>query len=141
MKILLRPFALLYGMLMSLRNTLYDKRILPVYYSSLPVISVGNISAGGSGKTPCALYIIDELLRQGKRPALLTRGYGGRTKGPYRVQEGDTADKVGDEPLLYLRNNPDVPVVVARKRVALVRGFIFSNLRLIIIHPTHRTRF
>ena len=73
----------------------------PGYRSRLPVICVGNLTAGGTGKTPFTLMIAMKLVERGERPAILTRGYGGRVRGLHWVdRESDTSETVGDEPLL-----------------------------------------
>ncbi len=86
------------------------------YRCSLPVICVGNFTAGGTGKTPLSIKIARELARCGERPAILTRGYGGRHVGPHRVDPAlDVAADVGDESLLLARH---ARTVVARRRAA-----------------------
>lgn len=107
---------MLYRLITDIRNTLYDKGFLPVYRSSLPVICVGNITAGGNGKTPLVIFLTEYLQQQGKRPVILSRGYGGSEKGPYAVQMTDSAERCGDEPCM-LRQRLELPVVVARDRV------------------------
>ena len=87
-------------------------RIVP-YRSSLPVICLGNFTAGGGGKTPAAIAVAELLKSLGQRPAFLTRGYGGKIEGPHFVREGDSAEEVGDEPLLLART---ATVMVARDR-------------------------
>lgn len=94
------------------------------YTSTLPVICVGNFTAGGAGKTPASAMIVRRLIEMGLRPAILTRGYGGRERGPHWVRaatgdvSGDTAETVGDEPLLHAAI---APTMVARDRVAGAR--------------------
>jgi tetraacyldisaccharide 4'-kinase len=84
------------------------------YHAALPVICVGNFTAGGTGKTPLALHIAELLTADGERVAFLTRGYGGRMTGPHLVvPEQDTSRAVGDEALLLARHHT---VVVARNR-------------------------
>ncbi len=83
--------------------------------AALPVICVGNFTAGGTGKTPLSILIARLLIAGGERPVFLTRGYGGRLHGPHRVNPAlDNACDVGDEPLLLARH---APVIVARDRV------------------------
>lgn len=106
---LLHPVARIWGWTAERRL----RRSTP-YRSSLPVICVGNFTAGGTGKTPLSIYIARLLCARGERPAFLTRGYGGKVAGPRRVDLAlDTAREVGDEPLLLARH---APVMVARER-------------------------
>jgi tetraacyldisaccharide 4'-kinase len=95
------------------------------YRASLPVICIGNFTVGGTGKTPLALYIADQLSGRGARPVFLTRGYGGRLAGPHLVDAiKDTSRDVGDEALLLVRHHP---TVVARDRAAgaaLIDGLV-----------------
>lgn len=93
---LLHPLAALFSALGERRW-----RQTKTYRSTRPVICVGNLTAGGAGKTPLALEIARMLMAEGRRPVFLSRGYGGRIKGPHRVDPAlDTAASVGDEPLL-----------------------------------------
>ena len=94
---------------------------------AIPVVCVGNLTAGGTGKTPLALFIAEELGRLGARPAFLTRGYGGRTRGPHWVApDRDTAGDVGDEPLLLART---APTMVCRDRAAGARAIVATGAR------------
>ncbi len=90
-----------------------------VHHAGVPVISVGNIAFGGTGKTPLVAALARTLLAAGARPAILTRGYGRREKQPVLVRgaEGATWERVGDEPALLARALPEVPIVVDRDRV------------------------
>ena len=107
----LQPLAHLYGAVALARY-----RNAQPYRSKRPVICVGNFTAGGTGKTPLALYIAERLKAMGERPVFLTRGYGGSLKGPVWVDGArHTASDIGDEPLLLVRA---APVVVARDRKA-----------------------
>lgn len=86
------------------------------YRSRLPVICVGNFTAGGTGKTPLTLHLVQRLAAMGERPAILTRGYGGRRKGPHWVDATrDGARDVGDEPLLLAKT---APTLISRDRRA-----------------------
>ncbi len=91
----------------------------PRMISKLPVICVGNLTAGGAGKTPTTGMIVQRLIAFGHQPAILTRGYGGTQHGPHWVASSDSASAVGDEPLLHARL---APVMVARDRVAGARA-------------------
>lgn len=98
------------------RNRCYDRGLIKSHRCQLPVISVGNVTVGGNAKTPLCIYLANELKKSGRRPALLSRGYGGRTIGPHLVDSSDSPAMVGDEPLLLLRH-AGVPVVIARNRI------------------------
>ncbi len=89
------------------------------YRSRLPVICVGNFTAGGTGKTPLAAHLCAPPRAAGQRPVVLTRGYGGRHAGPHWVGGSDTASDVGDEALLLARA---APTLVARDRSAGARA-------------------
>lgn len=99
MAVLLSPVSLVWRWVAGLRWSLARP-----YRSTLPVICVGNLTAGGAGKTPAALAIARMLQQEGLKPAFLTRGYGGTKKGPHLVDRAlDTANDVGDEPMLLAR--------------------------------------
>jgi tetraacyldisaccharide 4'-kinase len=87
-------------------------------HASVPVISVGNLTAGGAGKTPVALLVAQRLIARGRRPAVLSRGYGRRGRAPQRVSPDAPAIDVGDEPLLLARRGLTVFVGVRRARLA-----------------------
>lgn len=111
----LKVLSLLYGGVTRARNALYNRGRLRSYTSALPVISIGNLTAGGNGKTPLCLYLVEELRSRGLKPVILSRGYGGKRKGPYLVKTDDAPGDVGDEPLLMARTS-GVPVVISRSR-------------------------
>jgi tetraacyldisaccharide 4'-kinase len=106
----LAPVGRLYGRLVEARAA----RVAP-YRSLLPVICIGNFTAGGGGKTPTAIAVAALLAELGARPAFLTRGYGGASKGPVPVAKGQSAEQVGDEPLLLAEV---APTMVAADRAA-----------------------
>ena len=121
---LLSPLAPLYGLVTSARNQLYDSGLLVDYKTPLPVVCVGNATVGGTGKSPIAAAIAAEFVALGRKPVILSRGYGGSIAGPRIVTGDERADEVGDEPLMHRRFlNPSVPVVISRDRV-LGAGFI-----------------
>lgn len=112
---LLRPFTPLYRVGLAWRAWRLASGREPVRRLSLPVISIGNLSTGGAGKTPLAIALAQALTRRGVRVDVLSRGYGRRDKGPARVQRNGTAEEYGDEPLLIARA-AGVPVYVAAQR-------------------------
>jgi len=114
-RILLLPFSLLYGLGISIRDFLYRQKILLSVKFDLPVISVGNLTVGGAGKTPHIEYII-RLLRPYLNVATLSRGYRRKTQGHQNVQYWSRADQVGDEPLMFKRKYPDVFASVNENR-------------------------
>jgi len=114
-------FSLLYRLIVHLRNRLYDRQILPSCKLSCPVISVGNITVGGTGKTPCVISLARMLQRHGYQPAVISRGYGGKNPKSVNVVSDPKnillgADIAGDEPLLIARSLPGVPVITGAKR-------------------------
>lgn len=114
-KILLSPIALLYGLGVSFNNFLYRNNILKSITFSLPVISVGNLTVGGSGKSPHVEYLLN-LLKPYINVAVISRGYGRKSRGFKMVNVRDRSDQTGDEPLQIKRKNPDVPVAVSESR-------------------------
>jgi len=115
---LLLPFSWLYAAVLAGRNWLYDrgwKRAAPGW---VPLLAVGNLRVGGTGKTPHVAWLVEELLRQGQHPAILSRGYGRQTTGPRLATAADSAATVGDEPWQYFEQfGPQgVPVAVAENR-------------------------
>ena len=115
------PLSLIYGMIVALRNHLYDLGILKQVKLPCPVISIGNITAGGTGKTPMTVLTANGLKAHGFRPAVLSRGYGGSlTTSGNVVSDGASIllspDAAGDEPVLIARATPGIPVVTGPDR-------------------------
>lgn len=117
----LLPFSWLYGFAIAVRNLLYDGGILRVHRVGAPVVSVGNLTVGGSGKTPLVEYIVERLLEERRIVAVVSRGYKRSTRGTVVVSDGRSilasADESGDEPFQIARRYPAVRVVVDEKRV------------------------
>jgi tetraacyldisaccharide 4'-kinase len=114
-------FSLLYRLIVHPRNRLYDRQILKSVRLSCPVISVGNITVGGTGKTPCVIALAKMLREKGFQPAVISRGYGGKNPKPVNiVSDGKnillTAEDAGDEPMLIARSLPGIPVITGAKR-------------------------
>ncbi|MBX0332063.1 tetraacyldisaccharide 4'-kinase [Pontibacter sp. HSC-14F20] len=116
LRFLLWPFSILYGGIMLLRNWLYDKGWLRSQRFDLPVISVGNLTVGGTGKTPHVEYLL--RLAGNKKAAVLSRGYQRKSKGFVLADEHATAETLGDEPFQYHRDFPDAVVAVCESRPA-----------------------
>ena len=132
MKRILGILSVLYWGITTLRNRLYDRGVFSTHRSALPVISVGNITAGGNGKTPLVQFLVGMLRERGHSPVVLSRGYGGRVRGPHLLSTDDSAVDVGDEPLLLLRSL-DVPVVISRDRVKGARYIETLKLGSLIV--------
>ncbi|MEN6332456.1 MAG: tetraacyldisaccharide 4'-kinase [Smithella sp.] len=121
-KTILYAISLPYRLIINLRNWLYDHKIFREIKLSSPVISVGNITAGGTGKTPCVIWLARMLKENGFRPVILSRGYGGKSSQPVNIVS-DGKDillsniMAGDEPYLIARTLPDIPVITGPKRV------------------------
>lgn len=114
---LLFPVSLLFGLVAMLRRCAYRFRVPHSGHPGVPVVVVGNLSAGGSGKTPFVIWLVRWLQAQGKNPGVVSRGYGRESKGLHVVTEGSSAAEAGDEPLLVWRKT-GVPVVVGADRLA-----------------------
>lgn len=117
----LSPLAALYGAAVSARLAAYRRGFLPVRRAARPVLSVGNVAAGGTGKTPFVRWLAGELLARGQRPSILTRGYGRRSRGTVVVSDGAGAvasvRDSGDEAAVLARAHPSVPVVAEAQRI------------------------
>ncbi|MFD2145663.1 tetraacyldisaccharide 4'-kinase [Mucilaginibacter antarcticus] len=116
LRALLLPFSFLYGLIVIVRNFLYDAGLFKSRRFDLPVISVGNLEVGGAGKSPMTEYLI-QLLKDHYKLATLSRGYGRATKGFQIATATATASQVGDEPAQFKHKFPDVTVAVCEQRV------------------------
>lgn len=125
---LLLPLSAVFGALALGRRALYRSGLLRSERLAVPVVVVGNISAGGAGKTPTVLYLAQALRAAGLRPGIVSRGYGGQQQGVAQVDPQGSAQHFGDEPLLLARSS-GCPVFVGRDRPAAARA-------LLAAHPT-----
>ena len=116
LRILLFPFAILYDIITRLRNFLFDLNIFKSTTFSFPVVVVGNLSVGGTGKTPQIEYLI-RLLKDTFKTAVLSRGYKRKSKGFLLLDENDTVDDSGDEPMQYFKKFANISVAVDANRV------------------------
>jgi tetraacyldisaccharide 4'-kinase len=126
----LAPLGILYG-----ASVAWKARIARPYRAAVPVICVGNLTAGGSGKTPVAIAIAQALIARGAKPFFLSRGYGGRERGPAQVMHLSRAENVGDEALLLVRT---APTVVARHRAEGAEMAHMNGANVIVMDDGHQ---
>ena len=115
LRLLLLPFNVVYALVVYVRNLFFDWGIFQSTSFDMPIICVGNLAVGGSGKTPTTEYVV-RLLSEYK-VAILSRGYGRKTKGFVLADDAATAETIGDEPLQYYRKFKNVTVAVCEDRV------------------------
>lgn len=118
-RILLFPFSLLYGAAVWARNRMYDKKILRAASFNLPIICIGNLSAGGTGKSPLVEFLVKTLKSQ-HQVAVLSRGYKRKTKGYALAHDKTTALEIGDEPMQFHIKFPDVAIAVGEERIVAI---------------------
>ncbi len=120
---------------MAIRNWLYDAGWKKSEAFAVPLLNVGNLRVGGTGKTPHVSWLVEELLRQGHRPAILSRGYGRNTRGPRLAGPHDSAATVGDEPWQYFAQfaGRPVPIAVAEARRPGVRLLLQAHPETTVI--------
>src|SRR6478736_1249899 len=127
---LLAPLGALYGFSVALKA-----RLANPFDPGIPVICVGNLTAGGSGKTPVAMAVAELLRAKGHRPYFLTRGYGGSEHGPALASRGHSAAQMGDEALLLART---APTIVARDRAAGARLAREKGATIVVMDDGHQ---
>ena len=124
--------AAVYGVVAGLRRWLYRRGLLRVHRVAVPVVVVGNLTAGGTGKTPFAIALVQRLRQAGRNPGVASRGYGRRDEAtPRWVEAGDDASLVGDEPLLVAQRT-GAKVRVDRDRVAAARALVEAGCDAIV---------
>ena len=123
---LLLPITWVYGIVIWLRNKLYDKNILKSADFNFPVICVGNLATGGTGKTPITEYLI-RLLKNDFKTATLSRGYKRKTVGFAIADEDTTALEIGDEPMQFHQKFPDVTVAVGEERIVAIPQLLYER--------------
>ncbi|NDV47305.1 tetraacyldisaccharide 4'-kinase [Paludibacter sp. 221] len=139
--IVLYPFSLLYGLVSKIRNILFDKDILRSEEFDIPIISVGNLAVGGTGKTPHTEYILSFLQNKWKT-AMLSRGYKRKTKGFRPANASANANTIGDEPFQIHQKFPDVTVAVCEKRVQGVSKLLelYPDLQAVVLDDAFQHR-
>lgn len=127
LRILLLPFSLIYFLLTTFRNHLFDIGYFPSFHFETRVIAVGNLRVGGTGKTPHVEYLI-RLLKSNYPLATLSRGYGRKTKGFFLADATSTADTIGDEPLQFYKKFQDqITVTVGEERALAIPTILFER--------------
>ncbi len=137
-RLLLFPFSFLYGGILFLRNKLYDWHILPSKSSSLPCLVVGNLNTGGTGKTPHTIALAKKL--SDLQPAVLSRGYGRKTKGYLALNPHMSAEESGDEPQLYLQAGIERVAVCENRLLGLEKMRQDGHRGLVILDDAFQHR-
>lgn len=141
-QLILLPFSLIYGLIASLRNKFFDWNLLPSETYDIPIISVGNLSCGGTGKTPHVEYLI-RLLRNDFKLATLSRGYKRTTSGFLLCNNESTYKDIGDEPLQYCKKFKDIQVSVDENRrngIRLLKKH-FPEIQIILLDDAFQHRY
>ena len=141
MKILLAPISWLYAIALHIRHKLFDWGILRSHDFSIPTICVGNLALGGTGKTPHTEYLI-RLLKDKANVAVLSRGYGRKTKGYILAKEDTGYEQIGDEPLQYYLKFNDIHVAVDENRCEGIKNLMsfLPNLDVILLDDAYQHR-
>jgi tetraacyldisaccharide 4'-kinase len=142
LQIILYPVSLLYGLVMQIRNLLFDLRILPSIQFKTPVISVGNLSYGGTGKTPQIEYLI-KLLHPPYFVATLSRGYGRKSNGFIVASKRSNVKYIGDEPMQVLKKFEKIKVAVDEKRQRGIFNLLkkFPDLDVVLLDDAFQHRY
>ncbi len=123
---ILFPISIIYGGIIWIRNKMFDKNILRSATFNFPIICVGNLAVGGTGKTPMTEYLV-RLFEKKYRVATLSRGYKRKTKGFAIADENTTAIDIGDEPMQIHKKFPDITVAVAEERVIGIPQLLYAK--------------
>ena len=139
--IILFPFSLTYGFILYIRNKFYDWNIFKSTTFNFPVIAIGNLSLGGTGKSPHIEYLV-RLLQNEFKVATLSRGYKRASAGFYLAQDDSTVSDIGDEPLQYKLKFKNIPVAVDEKRVNGIEQLkiIYPDTNVILLDDAYQHR-
>lgn len=143
LKLLLLPITIIYWLVTSFRNLLFDWGIVPAERFPIPVICVGNITVGGTGKTPHIEYLARIVSKHGVEASVLSRGYKRKSKGFVLHAPGMTASEIGDEPAQIAEKFADVRVAVCEDRVAGIRQLIqrFPSIGTVLLDDAFQHRY
>lgn len=138
---MLWPLALIYQAVTDLRNYLFDKKMIRSASFEIPVISVGNLSVGGTGKTPHIEYIL-YLLKYVYRVGTLSRGYGRKSHGFILADQTATASSIGDEPMIFKLKHPEAAVAVGEERALAIPRMLIErpDLDVILLDDAYQHR-
>jgi len=141
LRVLLYPFALIYGAIVWLRNRLYDAKVFSSIEFSVPVIAIGNLSTGGTGKTPHVEYLV-RLLQYRYRVATMSRGYKRHTQGFLLADGQSNALRIGDEPMQYHLKFPELAVCVAEERITGIPALLQQrpDVEVILLDDAYQHR-
>jgi tetraacyldisaccharide 4'-kinase len=126
LRVLLFPFSLVYGFVVWLRNRGYDYNIIRSTSFNLPIICVGNLSAGGTGKSPMVEYLV-RLLSRSMKTAVISRGYKRKTSGYALADRNSTALEIGDEPMQIFRKFPETAIAVGEERIVAISQLLHDR--------------
>lgn len=129
---ILLPFSFIYGGIIHARNRLFDRNILHSASFDLPLICVGNLALGGTGKTPMVEYLV-KILKSEYQVATLSRGYKRKTTGIVIADKSTTAADIGDEPMQIHQKFPEIPVAVAEERVMGIPQLLYEKPEIQVI--------
>jgi tetraacyldisaccharide 4'-kinase len=139
LKILLMPFSILYGLLTSFRNLLYDNRILKSYQSNIKTIVIGNLQVGGTGKSPHTAMLYHYFSKHFK-VGILSRGYGRASKGLIVADHNATPQSIGDEPMMYFQQFKNAQIVVSESRKNGLKYFEKQATELVLLDDAFQHR-
>jgi tetraacyldisaccharide 4'-kinase len=131
-QMILRPVSWIFAGISRLRKYAYKSGWLKTYRLNVPVVVVGNINVGGTGKTPLVIWLAEQLQRAGYKPGIISRGYGGKAQIPQQVLAAGCAQQVGDEPLLIAQRTT-CPIFVSADRVAAGQALLSAHAECNII--------
>lgn len=133
----------MFGAGIRFRNFLFDKGIISVKEFDVSVICIGNLAAGGTGKTPMVIKVVELLLQEGFKPAILSRGYGRSSEGIQLITKNSSVKETGDEPMMLFQNFKSIPVVLSGNRVEGIKYILrhFTETDVVIMDDGFQHRW